>query len=131
MRQWAGRTSSRTTARVVDSLPDPHAVVLLANYYDEAGALDRFGGRYGLPTAYSGHNAFGYWGPPHATADQPVVVVGYSVHDADTYLRGCRLAARVHNSAGLQNDETSDPVLICTGVRTSWAAQWPHIRHLN
>ncbi|MBE7187110.1 glycosyltransferase family 39 protein [Jatrophihabitans endophyticus] len=120
-----------TTARVVDAQPDPHAVVLLADYYDEAGALDRYGPRYGLPQAYSGHNAFGYWGPPHAAADRPVVVVGYSVRGASAYLRGCRLAARVHDAAGVQNNESGDPVVVCRGVHGSWAAQWPRIRHLG
>jgi 4-amino-4-deoxy-L-arabinose transferase-like glycosyltransferase len=120
-----------TVARVVRILPDPSPVVLLTSSYAEAGALDRFGGRYGLPQAYSGHNAFGSWGPPHTTADRPVVVVDYTVAEADLYLRDCRLAARVTNSAGLTNDESDDPVLICAGVRGSWAAQWPHLRHLG
>ena len=120
-----------TVARVVHTLPDPSSVVLLTSSYAEAGALDRFGGRYGLPQAYSGHNAFGYWGPPHAAAGTPVVVVDYSVTDADQYLLGCRLVAHIDNSAHLANDETDDQVLTCTGVRGSWAAQWPHIRHLG
>ena len=119
------------TARVVAALPDPASVVLLAKDYSAAGALDRFGGRYGLPQAYSGHNAFGYWGPPRANANRPVVVVGYSVGEATRYLRGCRLAARVHNSAGLDNDESGEPILACAGVRGSWTAQWPRIRHLG
>jgi 4-amino-4-deoxy-L-arabinose transferase-like glycosyltransferase len=120
-----------TVAQVVRTLPNPSSVVLLTSSYAEAGALDRFGGRYGLPQAYSGHNAFGYWGPPNAAADRPVVVVDYSIADADHYLLGCRLAATIDNSAGLVNDETSDTVLVCAGVRGSWAAQWPHIRHLG
>lgn len=118
-------------ADVVHTLPNPSAVVVLTSSYAEAGALDRFGARYGLAPAYSGHNAFGYWGPPHAAPDRPVVVVDYTVTDADQYLRDCRLAARVKNSAGLDNDETDDPILVCAGVRGSWAAQWPQIRHLG
>ena len=118
-------------ARVVHTLPDPSSVVLLTSSYAEAGALDRFGGRYGLPQAYSGHNAFGYWGPPKAAPERTVVVVDYTVADADRYLSDCRLVARVENSARLTNDETDDPILICSGVRGSWAAQWPHLRHLG
>jgi 4-amino-4-deoxy-L-arabinose transferase-like glycosyltransferase len=36
----------------------------LAGNYGEAGAIDQFGPRYGLPTAYSRHQNLWYWGPP-------------------------------------------------------------------
>ena len=62
-----------------------HAVILTANY-GEAGAVDRYRARFGLPEAYSGLNAFGLWGPPPATA-RPVVLV-WEDPRPPTYLRG-------------------------------------------
>ena len=56
----------RTTAAVYDRLPAgerAHAVILGRSYSD-AGAVDLFGPRYGLPHAYSGHNTYWWWGPP-------------------------------------------------------------------
>ena len=50
------------------------AVIFTSNY-GEAGAIDRYGPALGLPPAYSGHNAFGYWGPPPDRA-APVITVG-------------------------------------------------------
>ena len=36
---------------------------IFANNYGEAGAIDFFGPRYGLPKAISGHQTYFYWGP--------------------------------------------------------------------
>jgi len=36
---------------------------ILAGNYGEAGAIDFFGSRYGLPKAISGHQNYYYWGP--------------------------------------------------------------------
>ncbi len=126
---WPGLVA--TVSGVVHRLPDPSGIVVLAENYGEAGALERFGARYGIRHVASGDNAYGYWGPPHAAADRPVVVVGYAPASAARWLRGCRAAAHVHDRAGLDNDEDGAPVLACSGVRGSWAAQWPHIRHLG
>jgi len=107
----------------------PGATILTANY-GEAGAIDRYGPALGLPGAYSGQNAFGYWGPPHSDASQ-VLVVGYSLSGATRFLVGCNVVARVHNAAHIDNDENGVPVLLCSRVRGSWAAQWPRIKHLS
>ena len=42
---------------------------LLAYNYGEAGAIDYFAKRYGLPKAISGHNQYGYWGPRGYTGE--------------------------------------------------------------
>jgi hypothetical protein len=54
----------REIAAVYAALPAaqrPSAIVLTSNY-GEAGAVNRYGGADGLPAAYSGHNAYWYWG---------------------------------------------------------------------
>jgi 4-amino-4-deoxy-L-arabinose transferase-like glycosyltransferase len=121
---------TETVARVDRRLGSPAGVVVLTENYGEAGAIDRFGPGLGLPTAYSGHNAYGYWGPPPA-AGAPVIVVGMALRHARANLRGCRLEARIHNSAGIDNDENGAPVDVCGGPRPSWAQAWPRLRHLG
>jgi hypothetical protein len=105
----------------------PGPVVILTSNYGEAGAIDRYGPALGLPRAYSGHNAFGDWGPP---PDRPaeVVTVGGGL---DRHLRGCRAAAHIGNHAGVDNDEKGAPIMICTGPRTTWSQEWPSIKHLG
>jgi hypothetical protein len=118
----------RTVARVDAALGTPPDVVVLAANYGEAGAVDRFGAAYGLPRAVSGHNAYGYWGPP-APGAGPVIVVGYRLATAERHLTGCRPVARIRT--GVDNDENGGAVLVCLGPRTSWAREWPGLRHLG
>lgn len=42
---------------------------IVANNYGEAGAIDFFGPKYGLPRAISGHNNYWLWGPRGATGE--------------------------------------------------------------
>jgi 4-amino-4-deoxy-L-arabinose transferase-like glycosyltransferase len=104
------------------------AVILTANY-GEAGAIDRYGPALGLPLAYSGHNAFGYWGPPPDRA-AGVIAVGLGAR-ALSHFRDCRLVARIDNSAGIDNDEQGESVEQCAGPRTPWSALWPKLRRLG
>jgi 4-amino-4-deoxy-L-arabinose transferase-like glycosyltransferase len=104
------------------------AVIFTSNY-GEAGAIDRYGPALGLPTAYSGHNAFGYWGPP---PDRPAPVVTVGVHGVRLRsFRGCRLAARIDNAAGIDNDEHGEPVYSCARTAAPWSEIWPALRRLG
>jgi hypothetical protein len=106
--------------------------VVVAGNYGEAGALDR-ARREGadLPPAYSGHNAYGLWGPPPGTSS-PVLLVGYDDGvDATALFTGCRLLARTDNGYGVDNDEQGATVRFCTGPAQPWPRIWPRIRHLG
>lgn len=104
------------------------AVIVTANY-GEAGAIDRFGPALGLPPAYSGHNAFGSWGPPPDRA-AGVVTVGLGA-GALSHFRDCRLVARIVNAAGIDNDEQGEPVAQCAGPRVPWSALWSKLQRLG
>jgi hypothetical protein len=114
-----------TVARVRDGRD---AVIFTANY-GEAGAIDRYGPERGLPHAYSGHNGYGYWGPPPDDGPRPVIVVGYDRPPPG--FRGCRLGARVESPGDLDNDENGAPVWACDGIDSSWRDLWPRLRRLG
>jgi hypothetical protein len=106
----------------------PGAVIFTSNY-GEAGAIDRYGPALGLPHAYSGHNAFGYWGPP-PDRPGPVVTVGLDSTGL-RHFRACQLAARIDNSSGIDNDEHGEPVQLCAGTAGPWSRIWHELRHLG
>lgn len=63
-------------ARYYHSLPPAERAktVLYASNYGEAGAIDFYGPRYGLPHAISGHQNYFLWGPGNATGASVILV---------------------------------------------------------
>jgi hypothetical protein len=121
---------ARTVAKVYGELPDRAGVVILTRNYGEAGAIDRFGPDLGLPSAYSGHNAYADWGPPPDGA-APVIAVGLDGDERAEHLRDCRRAAEIDNGVDIDNDEQGAGVYICAGPADSWSTEWPSLRHLG
>jgi 4-amino-4-deoxy-L-arabinose transferase-like glycosyltransferase len=117
-------------AAVYRSLPAAQrasAIVLTSNY-GEAGAVDRFGAADGLPAAFSGHNAFWYWGPPPAS-EVTAVVVGYDRAELG-FCRSVRLATDLNNHQQVSDQEQGAPIWICQPDR-NWAAIWPSQRNFG
>jgi hypothetical protein len=106
-------------------------VVIFTSNYGEAGAIDRYGPALGLPSAYSGHNAFSWWGPPQERAATSVVTVGLSSAQLRRFSR-CRVVARVTNRPHVDNDERGEPIARCAGgVRGTWRRLWARLRRLG
>jgi hypothetical protein len=118
-------------AATYDRLPAAqraHTTILTTNY-GEAGAIARFGPSHGLPTAYSGHNGFGDWGPP---PQRDTSVVAVSEDGAPGLLRHCRRGAAIHNREGVSNEESQyAAIYVCEAPAQGWRAAWPRIRHLS
>ena len=122
----------RLVQTVATTYPDaPAGSVVLARNYGEAGAIDRFGPALGLPPAYSGHNAYGRWGPPPPPAPGSAVVIGYRADELSRWFTSCRPAAVVDNGVGLDNQEQGRIVFVCNGLRATWAQTWPQLIRLG
>ncbi|HMD34866.1 MAG TPA: hypothetical protein VKH42_07855, partial [Vicinamibacterales bacterium] len=97
--------------------------IFCANY-GEAGAINLYGPRYGLPQALSGTNSFwgrGYGNPP----PQTVIVLGYSREWAERHFADVRAGGRVPNPWHLQNEESERPdIWICHGLKEPWPQFW-------
>ncbi|MGW6421365.1 glycosyltransferase family 39 protein [Nocardia sp. NPDC055053] len=118
----------RFVAQVAAARP-PGAAVLTANY-GEAGAIERYGAEYGLPTPYSGHNAYWWWGPPPDTATT-VLTVGI---DRDRLTGLCSIvepAGALDNGLGIDNDEQGEPLFVCREPIRPWSQVWPQLRSLG
>jgi hypothetical protein len=115
-----------TLDEVVAGLPAEQRdeAVIFTRNYGEAGAAEW----YDVDTpAYSGHNAFGDWGPPPDGA-APVVVVG---PDPAGDFTDCEQQASIDNDAGAANEEQGMPVWVCAGPREPWSRIWPDLVHLD
>jgi len=46
-------------------------------------------------------------------------------------MRECRVAARVSNAAGIENEELGRPIWLCKGTVEPWSEIWPEFRRLG
>jgi hypothetical protein len=104
-------------------------IVILTDNYGEAGAIDLYGAARGLPHAYSGLNAYGWWGPPPQGSR---AVVAVAEDGPPAVLPRCRLVGPVRNDEGVRNEEsTQAAIYVCGPPAHGWAAAWLRIRHLH
>lgn len=121
---------TREVARAWRSLPPSErarAVVVTENY-GEAGAIDRYGRRAGLPRPYSGHNSFWSWGPPRPSMGT-TIAIGFDLGALTPYFGRCALSARVQNAENVDNEEQGHPIWVCTDQRAPWPEIWTHFKH--
>ncbi|MEP6699298.1 MAG: glycosyltransferase family 39 protein [Verrucomicrobiota bacterium] len=120
-----------TIAGIRDSLPPEERtrVSILAGNYGEAGAINLYGARFGLPQAISGINSYwarGYGNPPPET----LIVVGLSRKFLEDTFASCELAGHITNRYGVANEESHDhqEIFLCRDLRESWPAFWQKFR---
>ena len=117
-----------TVARVYQTLtPEERArCTIFASNYGEAGAIDLFGPKLGLPRAVSGHNSYWLWGPPDSSKTI-VITIGESVEDVG---ESC---ARVEQAAVFRHPwnmpyESDLPILIGRDFKMPWREIWPRCK---
>ncbi len=104
--------------------------IVYASNYGEAGAVDRYGGQYGLPQVYSGQNALYFVAEP-PTAATTVVFVGGQYGDARALFSSCTVEAHLDNGLGVDNEEQGEPIAICRDPIGGWTRAWPKLAHLD
>lgn len=117
----------RETARVYHSLsPAERArtAIFCANY-GEAGAVELFGPRYGLPPPVSPVNSFWLRGYGDGSATT-VIALGVSTADLRETCTSVTRAGRITNPFGIVNEETRDhpDIHLCRGLRIPWQQIW-------
>jgi hypothetical protein len=102
-----------------------HDCAIFAQNYGEAGALDFFGARYGLPPALSGHQTYYLWGT-RGYSGNCLLVVG------DNQVRLEQLFERVEPMGQSDNRyalERNIRIFYCRGARFgNLAAIWPQLK---
>jgi hypothetical protein len=123
-------TYVRQIADVFAGLPasDRSDAVIVASNYGEAGAVDRYRGRYHLPAVYSGQNQLYFQGRPPAAATV-AVIVGGQVDDTQQLFQSCEIAGHLDNGVDVDNEEQGEPIAICRAPIGGWSAVWPQIKH--
>jgi 4-amino-4-deoxy-L-arabinose transferase-like glycosyltransferase len=121
----------RQIVAVADRYP---GTTIFTSNYGEAGALTILGPSEGLHNPVgSGHNAYGFWGPP-AGSDATVLCVG---EFTPAYLR--QFWSQVTEIApltlpdGLSNEEIQQgaAIYLCQQPHGTWTQMWPSLKRLS
>jgi len=114
--------------RVYRALPEAERAKcgVFATNYGEAGALDLFGPKYGLPPALSGHNSYWLWGPRGYTGEV-MIVLGGSREDHDRQFASVTLAdsVRCEHCMPYERDRR---IWVCRGLRVPLREVWPRVK---
>ena len=98
-----------------------------AGNYGEAGAINLWGPHYGLPTAYSRHQNYWYWGPP-PTKYENLIVIEWGLDDVRDNCT--RYQAFSHYEKWGMGEENT-PIYLCRGVKFDIQKIWWQSHHWN
>jgi 4-amino-4-deoxy-L-arabinose transferase-like glycosyltransferase len=92
--------------------------------YGEAGAIDFYGRKYGLPPAISGHQSYFLWGPRGYTGESVILIENHT----DAWLwDSVQVAGRRYHPYAMP--EENGVFLYCRVLKTPLPALWPKLKH--
>jgi hypothetical protein len=116
-----------TVAGVYNNLPPdvrPKTAIFAQNY-GEAGAVDMFGPKYGLPPAISGHQSYFLWGPRGYTGESVIVMHGQQ-KDLESRFAEVQKVASVDHPYSMPYEHFD--VFYCRGLKRSLSEIWPQVK---
>jgi 4-amino-4-deoxy-L-arabinose transferase-like glycosyltransferase len=118
-------------ARVYHALPahQRDQAVVVAGNYGEAGALELYGPRYGLPGVVSPTGSYWFFGPGDLPGEV-VVTIGVSPSDLREFFDSVETAATVSHPWAVE-EERHLTINVGTGARTTLQALWPALAGRN
>jgi hypothetical protein len=118
-------------ARVYDSLPPEKRahVVLVGNNYGEAGALEYYGPRLGLPRVVSAAGSYWFFGPGEKFGTV-LVTLGGTKEDLERFYETVIPAGHVINAWGVP-EESDVSIYVCEHPRSTLQAIWPSLAGQN
>ncbi len=119
-----------TVARVYNGLPaDVRAgTAIFGQSYGQAGAVDLFGPKYGLPQAISGHQNYYLWGPRGYTGESMIVMADRQ-EVLEKLFQTVRKVARVEHPYSMPYNHFD--VFYCRGLRMPLKELWPQVKKWN
>lgn len=117
-------------AMVYNSLPPEQRAKtgILAGTYGDAGAIDFFGPRLGLPKSISGHQNYYLWGPREYTGEI-LIFLHYDVEDVREWCRSVQTGPKLDPYYGMGEEHYT--ILVCEGLKKPLAEVWPRFKVWN
>jgi hypothetical protein len=128
--QFGWDEMAATVARVYNSLPPEvrARTAIFAQTYGQAGAIDLFGPKYGLPPAISNHQSYFLWGPRGYTGES-MIVMDDSQQDLERQFASVQKVAHVYHPYSMPYEHFD--VFYCQGMHQPLAQIWPRLKRWN
>ncbi len=128
--QFGWPETVEAVARVYHALPPEERAVaaIYANNYGEAGAVDFYGARHGLPKAISPHQNYFLWGPRDYTGEV-VILLQSKRADAEEYCGSVEEAERVGHPYAMAEEHYT--ILVCRDLQRPLKEVWPTLKVWN
>ena len=127
--QFGWEEMVRSVAHIYHSLSpeEQKRAAIFAQNYGEAGAIDFFGPKYGLPPALSGHQNYFLWGPRGYTG-KIVLVLDEEADDERHQFQSVEDRGPIERSRWAMPWEQRVHVYVCRDLKETLADLWPKLR---
>jgi hypothetical protein len=106
---------------------DQRKTAIFANNYGDAGAIDFFGPRYGLPKAIGNHQNYWIWGPRDYTGESLIVLGEGRERNMKEH---CASYSIIGNTKyPLSRPDEWKPIYHCRGYEWNLQEIWPRMKH--
>jgi Dolichyl-phosphate-mannose-protein mannosyltransferase len=125
--QFGWEEMTAAVARVYNSLPPEvrGKTAIFGQNYGQAGAIDLFGPKYGLPPAISGHENYYYWGPRDYTGES-MIVMDDRQEVLEKLFASVQKVAHVYHPYSMPYEHFD--VFYCRGLKQPLKGLWPQVK---
>jgi hypothetical protein len=132
--QFGWEELAATVAKIYNTLTpeEQKQCVIFVRNYGEAGAIDFFGKKYGLPPALCAHNSYWMWGPGERTGNI-AIILGHdrllqdNLNDLNRRYTHVELAGTTESKYSMPY-ENGRLLFLCREMNTTFQLLWPEER---
>ena len=126
--QFGWEEMTQVVARAYNALPPEvrAKTAIFGQYYGQAGAIDFFGPKYGLPKAISGHQSYFLWGPRGYTGES-VIVMDDRKERLEQVFASVTKVGHVEHPYSMPYEHFD--VFYCRGLKQPLSQVWPSVKN--